>query len=391
MTAYFVVTEPLASVVTYEAAGLLANADVVISDPITLERMHQCVGPHAEQIVLVAQKDEHTYERELLDAIARHGHDQDAIVVRLIGAPHRPSVRSKPQELVTEINALEKKEVTFEVVEGVPDPLLSGAGRPGMTLPRSGPLLGASVVVTRARHQTNALGELLLEQGATPIVIPVIDIVTTDAVRARVHQALARDDSDTWTVFSSQNAVWSVLGTHGGAEYLARTRIACIGSATARVCTEAGLTVEFLPSVANAESFVDEFPVREPGSRVEVTFFAGDIARSVIDEGLHARGYVVDRVHAYETVQATVSPFVRHRAHGADAIIFTSPSTVRGAIAVFGKAHVPPRIISMGPITSSAITDAGLVVAGEARTRTLDALVEALVISLDRPLPSPSR
>jgi uroporphyrinogen-III synthase len=64
-----------------------------------------------------------------------------------------------------------------------------------------------------------------------------------------------------------------------------------------------------------------------------------------------------------------------------DAVIFTSGSTVTHLVDVLREAGLafPPQVacVSIGPVTSAALRDAGLVVVAEAETASLDALVEA--------------
>ena len=370
---------PLA--VDFEVATMLANADVVISDATTLDALRQCIGPNAEQIALVGPQPSARYAREIEEAARRHVHDDDAIVVYL---SREDGVGSglAPEEAARAMGRLLRGSCEYEVVPGVYTSLANG-DRMGVSLPRTGPLVGSSVIVTRARHQTSELSNLLLEAGAIPIVIPVIEIRVSEQVRNLLKRSVDEAQQASWVVFSSQNAVASIIETPGGLDLLHRARIACIGPATASACTKAGVTVGFVPSQSGPEAFVREFPA--PSGAELVTYFASGIARPVIEDGLRARGYVVDRVTAYETVESTVSPYVRHRAHGADAIVFTSSSTVTAAVSVFGAAHLPRRIISIGPATTAAIVDVGLVVSREAREQRLDALISALVASLEGP------
>lgn len=389
MTVYFVVVskEPSRSI-THYAGALLANADVVIGDAANLDSVHQCIGPNAEQIAFAAPQEEIAYERELRDVVVRHRSDVDAIIVRLIFVDQSGHGDPGSAPLVRETGFLSREQIDFEVVPSVSglepvDPSRS------IALPRIGPLVNVSVVVTRARHQSAPITNLLLDQGAIPIVIPVIDIEARAELRAALDLAIARHDHDAWVVFSSPNAVASVLESSRGRALLERSRIACIGPATKMACMDAGLRVDFLPTIADAETLVSEFPPPDSNAPGRATFFASDIARRVVEEGLAERGYIVDRVDAYATVQAKVSPFVRHRAHGADSIIFTSPSTVTGAIALFGVRNIPPRIVSIGPVTSAAIREFGLTLSAEAPSRGLEPLVGALVESFMRPLARP--
>lgn len=385
MTLYFiVVADGTPRFITLRAATLLANADVVIADVETLDYLQDCVGHNAEQIALVEPQSIDAYQHELYEAVARHCHDEDAVIVHLVRETATLAKVTSVDEVMQGISASLKVPVAYEVIQGVTAVEPEDSSN-GIALPRMGPLVGTSVIVTRARHQASQLADELLRAGASPIVIPVIDIEITPEVQETLEQTLRNADPPSWVVFSSQNAVWSVINARGGRELLDQVHIACIGPATASSCVSAGFTVDFVPSKASPETFVSEFPApRAPGID-RVVFFAGESARPIIDEGLRGCGYLVDRVIAYQTVRSQVSPYVRHRAHGADAIIFTSASAVSGAVAIFGANHLPSRIISIGPTTTAAIEGQGLVVTEESQEQRLDALVSTLVSAIERP------
>ena len=78
-------------------------------------------------------------------------------------------------------------------------------------------------------------------------------------------------------------------------------------------------------------------------------------------------------------------PWLRPRlaaAAGADAITFTSASTVAAYLAAAGRAAVPPAVVCIGPVTAAAAERAGLLVAAVAAEHTLDGLVAATVEAL---------
>jgi uroporphyrinogen-III synthase len=66
----------------------------------------------------------------------------------------------------------------------------------------------------------------------------------------------------------------------------------------------------------------------------------------------------------------------------ADAITFTSASTVRGYLDVAGEAAVPEVVVSIGPVTSEAARAAGVPVSVEADPHTVDGVVAAVVRAL---------
>ena len=109
------------------------------------------------------------------------------------------------------------------------------------------------------------------------------------------------------------------------------------------------------------------------------------VARDVVPDALKAAGATVTVVDAYRTVIPADAVARARAALGAhplpDAVVFTSGSTVTHLLDVLRDAGlVFPRdvaCVSIGPVTSAALRDAGLSVAAEAATASLDALVEA--------------
>ncbi|MBA2625109.1 MAG: uroporphyrinogen-III synthase, partial [Acidimicrobiia bacterium] len=99
--------------------------------------------------------------------------------------------------------------------------------------------------------------------------------------------------------------------------------------------------------------------------------------------GLGAKGWEVDAVEAYRTVPATPSPEALAAAAEADAIAFTSASTVDGYLAAAGHDAVPPAVVCIGPVTADAARAAGLTVAAVADPHTVEGLADAVVAVLE--------
>ena len=106
------------------------------------------------------------------------------------------------------------------------------------------------------------------------------------------------------------------------------------------------------------------------------------VARDVLPNGLRQAGWEVDVVEAYRTHQATVSDVIVSAARAADAITFTSSSTVTNYLEAAGREAVPRVVACIGPVTAETARNAGLTVDVEAEVHTIDGLVDALVAAL---------
>ncbi len=260
---------------------------------------------------------------------------------------------------------------------------MTGAGpTPPAAGPRPGPLAGRRVIVTRARAQSPELVRLLSEAGARPIELPVIEIADPADEGAALRAALARIGEFDWVVFTSANAVDRSLHDPGGAASLGRARVAAIGPGTAEALAALGIETDLVPSRYVAEALVEAFPPpSRPGSGAVLLPCAAG-AREVTALGLRAKGWKVEVVEAYRTVQPVLSAGDARAAGSAgeaDVVTFTSSSAVTAYLELVGEAAVPPVVACIGPVTAKTASEAGLGVDIVAPVHTARGLVDALV------------
>jgi uroporphyrinogen-III synthase len=133
------------------------------------------------------------------------------------------------------------------------------------------------------------------------------------------------------------------------------------------------------------EALADALQDRVRGQRVLLVRAAA--ARDVVPDALRLAGADLTVVDAYRTIIPTGTVERAKEVFGEtplpDAVVFTSGSTVthlwdvlHGAGLTFPGDVAP---VSIGPVTSAALRDAGLLVAAEAETASIDGLVEACV------------
>jgi uroporphyrinogen III methyltransferase/synthase len=106
------------------------------------------------------------------------------------------------------------------------------------------------------------------------------------------------------------------------------------------------------------------------------------VARTELPDALRAMGWEVDDVAAYRTAPAALSDEVAERIAAADAVTFTSSSTVTNLVAAVGADRVPPVVASIGPVTTATARRLGLEVTVEASPHTTEALLAAVVRAL---------
>jgi uroporphyrinogen III methyltransferase/synthase len=103
-------------------------------------------------------------------------------------------------------------------------------------------------------------------------------------------------------------------------------------------------------------------------------------ARELVPDALRERGAQVDVVALYETVREDPPEAAIDAAMAADYVTFTSSSTVTNLMEVLnGRLPESARIVSIGPVTSGTVREAGLAVDVEAERHDPAGLVDALV------------
>jgi len=247
------------------------------------------------------------------------------------------------------------------------------------------PLHGRRVVVTRARAQASGFARTLRELGADVVELPAIRIeprIESQEVRG----AMSRLGDYSLVCLTSPNGVHLLFEAmqEGGhdARALAGATVAAIGPGTARALAGHGVAADVVPERFVAEALVEALTAVEvKGNRVLVARAAE--ARDVLPDALRERGAEVDVVPLYETVREEPGDAEIEAAQSADYVTFTSSSTVTNLTAVLGDRFPRnARIVSIGPITSETIRNAGLEVHVEAERHDVDGLLAALLADM---------
>lgn len=243
------------------------------------------------------------------------------------------------------------------------------------------PLFGRTVVVTRARAQASPFAHELRTLGAAVIEAPTIEVVDPSDAGVALKAAVAEVDRYDWLVLTSPNGVARTMALVPDVRALAGVKVAAVGSVTAEALSDHRLVADLVPERFVAEGLAEIFPAPPPGGG-RVLLARAEVARTELPDALRAMGWEVDDVPAYCTAPAAVSDEVAERIAAADAVTFTSSSTVTNLVAAVGVERIPPVVASIGPITSATAEKLGLEVTVEADPHTTEALLAALVDAL---------
>jgi len=247
------------------------------------------------------------------------------------------------------------------------------------------PLAGRRILVTRALQQTSELAERLRALGATPVLVPTIEIVAPDSYAA-LDSGIRDLSSFDVVAFTSANAV-DAFGQRAETLGVAPKprRLAVVGRATERAVQAIGLRADIVPPVFTAESLAETLAPGAQGRRFLLVL--AEDAPATLRDGLVAAGAQVTVAAAYrnrvpeDSVTAIASLF-SDAAEYPDAVTFTSASTAHNLVALLEAAQLKlPEAVtraSIGPVTSRALSQLNLPPHIEAKESMIPALVECL-------------
>ncbi|MGD9022775.1 MAG: uroporphyrinogen-III C-methyltransferase [Deltaproteobacteria bacterium] len=255
------------------------------------------------------------------------------------------------------------------------------------------PLLGKTVVITRARAQASDLVDRLANLGADCLECPTIKVVPPEDW-GPLDAALDSLGTYDWLVFTSVNGVSFFFERlyAGGKDVrtLKDVSTAAIGPATARRLGDFGLKSDIIPKTYQAESVVEAFE-KEPMEGKRVLLPRAKEARPVLPIELREMGAVVDEIVVYQTQQAmdNVDLLIKRLEEGSvDIVTFTSSSTVRNFKALlpadrFESLMKGVTVASIGPITTDTARELGFKVDVTAKDFTIPGLCEAILQVID--------
>jgi uroporphyrinogen-III synthase len=249
------------------------------------------------------------------------------------------------------------------------------------------PLANRRVLITRPVNQASSLAADLEALGATPILIPTIQIDAPESY-APLDAALSRLAGFDWLIFTSANGAkaFAERALYRHVDPCQVERIAAIGPATSHAISLAGLPrAMIVPEKAVAESLAESL-LSEARAGASMLLVRASKARDVLPETLLAAGADLTIAEAYRTVVPPASiPMLQQlfRTAPPDAITFTSASTAHNLAALLEAAglSIPAETVlaSIGPITSEAMLESGFPPTVQALESRVKSLIAALV------------
>jgi uroporphyrinogen III methyltransferase/synthase len=245
------------------------------------------------------------------------------------------------------------------------------------------PLFAQRVLVTRSADQATPLCRQLEEAGAEVLLQPAIKIEAVKPSRPAAD-CLSRLHEFGWLTFSSANGVdyfFDLLNKLGqDARALGPCRVAAVGPSTRQALRQRNIVVDLMPPTFDAEHLARLLIPQLNNSACLV--IRGTRSRGVLEQAFTTSGVDWQSLVVYAstdilTPRAEVA--VAMQAGQIGWTLVTSPAIARAVVAQFGS-HLPQtKFVSISPITSQALREAGCEVAIESTQATTSAMVAALV------------
>lgn len=230
------------------------------------------------------------------------------------------------------------------------------------------PLTGCTILITRAREQSQEVIDRIREFGGTAICMPMIEITGPESWDT-CDKAIVNIKKYDGVIFTSANAARafaSRIKEHYPhiQDILNQRTVYAVGVKTRDVLSEYGIRTDAVPDAYTADAVV---ALITESSVAGKTFLlpAGNLTRDVIEKGLTDEDAVVDRVPVYTTKKPGNVDTGRLRQlfteHTIDVVTFFSPSAVHHFFELLDPSllrDIPVAVI--GNTTYDAVTGYGI-------------------------------
>ncbi len=264
----------------------------------------------------------------------------------------------------------------------------------------AGSLHGKHIVVTRAIEQARGMKNLLEKRGATVLLFPAVSFSEPADVTA-LDRAIGSLDTFDWILFTSANAV-RFFSSHCRAAGRAIgeghwPNLAAVGPATASAAAAEGFTIDYVAMEFLGAALAREMSASVTGKHILLP--RSERAGRDLPDALKAAGANVTEVVAYHTGGLGVAePGVMEALREArvDVVSFFSPSAVENVRSglgadVFSRLGNKTAFAAVGPVTATALQNAGVPVAIEAAEATAESMVAAIEKYFSMPAQSQAR
>jgi hydroxymethylbilane synthase len=225
--------------------------------------------------------------------------------------------------------------------------------------------LKEKVIISTRGVEGDSLPDILKDQGATVLSLPMIEIVPAD-LDDKAISVLKDLKSFDWIFFTSKNGVVNffhhLITVLGNTNLPPSLKIATVGYKTALELDYYGYAPHFISEGNSSEDMVSQFLQTYPQNK-RILLAQGSLAGSSLEDCLSCANQI-SRINVYNTVKPTTADpeilnLIKNNLY--DLLIFTSPSTFSNFCSFYGEDKLNDlKIATIGPTTSKAIREKGL-------------------------------
>ena len=214
---------------------------------------------------------------------------------------------------------------------------------------RTGALAGHAVLITRPRHQSGTLADLIRRSGGEPVLFPTLEILPVEPTPP-MRAILERLPEFDMAVFVSANAVqhaMPLIRDMGG--WPQKLRVAAVGQGTARELRAHGVADVLLPGDGADSAALLARPELQDVAGQRVVIFRGVGGRELLAETLRSRNAEVVYVECYRRSKPASDPApLRDRvARGAlDVVVSASAESLRNLLDIAGD-EIAPKLTAL--------------------------------------------
>jgi uroporphyrinogen-III synthase len=224
------------------------------------------------------------------------------------------------------------------------------------------PLQHKRILVTRPKHQSQHLSQLIEQAGAQALLFPVLEIIAPHNIQL-AQQTLSETSAWDWIIFTSVNAVnYAIEITNNQLPITTTTRIAAIGIKTANSLVKHGITVDLIPSITSSEGLVSTAEMQLIKHQ-RCLIIKGEAGRTLLAERLRSQGANITNAEVYRRICPNSDSkwlIQQWNTQAIDYVTITSVEALNNLIQLIGDRGVTLLKTTTLVVLSSRIHDAAI-------------------------------
>ncbi|MSR32267.1 MAG: uroporphyrinogen-III C-methyltransferase [Gemmataceae bacterium] len=251
------------------------------------------------------------------------------------------------------------------------------------------PLKGAAILLARPQGQNRESSEQLSSLGADVFSVPSMNIGPPKSWE-NVDQAILRLEAFDWIVFTSVNGVrrffTRVLELGFDLRKMGSCKIAAIGPATAKALASYSLKADQVPATYSSEGLAESLAPHVQGKKILLV--RAEQGRAVLKDALDPLANLTQvAVYCQQPPRRGDLEFLRsHLENGLiHYLLVTSSNIAKNLVDLAGESLLKAveigktKVVSISPITSTALRELGVNPALEAKVFTMNGLIDQVI------------